>query len=598
MFNINIPFYSFLLTIFSIVLLCHANAEPTASASNAMVKQTSHQQAPEFHLAVLEKLKQSESVIPEKPRVHPLKTVYNREAVIPPLCYTKTEGKYNPCYVCHQNPVKGRENTMADGRLQQSYDFSDKGFTNHWKNLFEDRSRRVAKITDSEILDWIKQDNYSELAGRLLKAKFKGWIPDLNNLQEGSGAFYENGFAKDGSGWVAFNYKPFPSTFWPTNGSTDDTMIRLDKAYRHDESGFYSEDVYRANLAIVEANIKGLKSISVKQLNESRINKDLDGDGQFGFTSMITVLNGYVGKAKDHLFQPGIYPAYTEFLHTVRYLGIAKDQSITNSRRIKEVRYMKKWVAYPQVALREYYRDENYGKDEGRLPSYSNLDDKGLDNGMGWSIQGFIEGRNGRLRAYTYEENMACMGCHSSIGATIDKTFSFPRKVDGATGWGYINLKGMPDAPTKGESRGEILTYLKRVGGGGEFRSNPEMQQRWFETNGKVNETKVSQARDVYQLITPSVERALLLNKAYRVIVDDQDFIYGRDATIKPPTNVYDKIDKDNAPTLTKDLFFNWNILLDWRTENHQNTKQSMPVSEAFSLIEVKKSPDQVLLIR
>jgi len=29
-------------------------------------------------------------------------TLYNREAVIPPQCYTKTEGVNNPCYTCHQ----------------------------------------------------------------------------------------------------------------------------------------------------------------------------------------------------------------------------------------------------------------------------------------------------------------------------------------------------------------------------------------------------------------------------------------------------------------------------------------------------------------
>ena len=41
-----------------------------------------------------------------------------------------------------------------------------------------------------------------------------------------------------------------------------------------------------------------------------------------------------------------------------------------------------------------------------------------------------------------------CMGCHTSLGATIDKTFSFPRKVDGHAGWGYINLRGMRTPPT------------------------------------------------------------------------------------------------------------------------------------------------------
>ncbi len=87
---------------------------------------------------------------------------------------------------------------------------------------------------------------------------------------------------------------------------------------------------------------------------------------------------------------------------------------------------------------------------------------------------------------------MFCMGCHGSIGATIDKTFSFPRKVDGAAGWGYIDLKGMQDAPNMGETKGEIATYFERVGGGGEFRSNQEMWERWFNEDGTV---------DIYDLV-------------------------------------------------------------------------------------------------
>jgi hypothetical protein len=156
------------------------------------------------------------------------------------------------------------------------------------------------------------------------------------------------------------------------------------------------------------------------------------------------------------------------------------------------------------------------------------------------------------------------MGCHTSIGATIDKTFSFPRKVDGAAGWGYINLKGMPDAPNRGETRGEIATYLERVGGGGEFRSNPEMFARWFKPDGSLRADKVDAAEDVYSLIAPSRERALELNKAYRTIVAQQDYAYGRDATVRSPVNVYHEVDIETAPVLPVEKFFNWDIRLDW----------------------------------
>ena len=159
------------------------------------------------------------------------------------------------------------------------------------------------------------------------------------------------------------------------------------------------------------------------------------------------------------------------------------------------------------------------------------------------------------------------MGCHNSIGSTIDKTFSFARKIDGAKGWGYINLKGMPDAPSKGETTGEIATYISRVGGGSEFRNNDEMLERWF-TNGRIDRVKLSKAKDVYDIIAPSKERALTLNKAYRCIVEDQDFIYGKDATVTPPENVYDKVDNDDSPTLPENKVFKYNILLDWPEES------------------------------
>ena len=132
---------------------------------------------------------------------------------------------------------------------------------------------------------------------------------------------------------------------------------------------------------------------------------------------------------------------------------------------MKEVRYLRKWRTYDRATLARHYAEERFAKEAGNLPSYHLIGDHGIDNGSGWAVQSFIEGAAGQLRAATYEENLFCMGCHGSIGATIDQTFSFPRKVDGAAGWGYVNFKGMPDAPNLGETRGEILTYLERAGG-------------------------------------------------------------------------------------------------------------------------------------
>lgn len=518
-----------------------------------------------LHEQVLAYLRNHHGVITTPlPDLHPRHTTFNAEAPIPPQCYTRHDGRHNPCYVCHQNQVPGRENAMNDGELQVDYAFSDVGLTNHWHNLFEDRTAAVAAISDAEILAWIDQDNYSALAPALSKAGFEGWIPDLADLQLGAAAFDTEGFAKDGSHWVAFNYKPFPSTFWPTNGSTDDVMIRLPEAFRTDASGVYSLDVYRANLAIVEATVKGLPEISALPFDERRVGADLDGDGQLGRVMRVTKVDAYVGAAAEVFLDTYLYPEGTEFLHTVRYIGIRADGEIVPSRRMKEVRYMRKWSAYTKRTYARHYELGGFEKEAGALPRPALVGDWGLDNGYGWSVHGFIEGVDGQLRTATYEENLFCMGCHSSIGATIDKTFAFPRKVDGADGWGYIDLRAMTDVPSMGETDGEILTYLARVGGGSEFRHNEEMAVRWFHADGTPNRDAILRAPDVYTLITPSRERALALNKAYRTIVAAQDYLYGRDATLVAPANVHREIDNETTQTLPLEHFHNWDIRLDW----------------------------------
>jgi hypothetical protein len=54
------------------------------------------------------------------------------------------------------------------------------------------------------------------------------------------------------------------------------------------------------------------------------------------------------------------------------------------------------------------------------------------------------------------------------------------------------------------------------------------------------------------------------LNKAYLTIVQDQDYIFGKDPVIVPPKNVYDKIENDSSPTLPPDRIYDYNIILDW----------------------------------
>ena len=495
-------------------------------------------------------------------------TSYNKEAVVPPQCYTRHEATYNPCMTCHQTyPFGDRPNTMNDGGLQFEYAFSDIGVTNHWLNLFEDRSAAVAAISDQEVIDYIYTDNYSTLIEQLQNTPdWSGPIPAIEDLELGAAAFDAQGFALDGSHWVAFNYKPLPSTFWPTNGSTDDVMLRLPAAFREQScsgTGGYSRDTYMANLAIVEAAIKDLASISVPPIDENAFCTDLNGDNVLGVIETINRPTHYVGNASAVEVVPMLYPLEAEFLHTVRYVGLNAAGEITIPARMKEVRYMRKYQFFTEAQLISMYGNENQEKIDGLTPVYTSRGDEGTDNGFGWMVLGFIEAAEGHLRKQSEEETLFCMGCHTTIGTTIDQTFAFPRKVTGAAGWGYIDLKGMTDAPNVGSLEGEILSYLKIAGGGNEFRENDEIIDKWFNSDGSVNEAKVL-AADVYELITPSPERALTVNKAYMSIVQDQDFIYGRDASVTPAVNVYEAIDPLTAPVLPEAHRYEWDIRLDW----------------------------------
>ncbi|BBN83895.1 putative lipoprotein [Pseudoalteromonas sp. A25] len=489
---------------------------------------------------------------------------YNAESVIPPQCYTKTDGVNNPCYACHQTDKSdtNRPNQMFDGHLQGSYDFSDLGTKNHWKNLFIDRTELVKNISDEQILDWINHDNFSDfIAKQKNNNDWQGEVTPIENLAYPEKAFDKLGFARDGSGWVAFNYKPFPSTFWPTNGSTGDVMIRLPEAFRN-LKGVYNQDVYLANLSLVEIALKGLDGLSTPEIDEQRIGKDLNNDGQLSKISHLNKQSHYVGDTSDTLDYQ-LYPEGTEFLHTVRYIGVTKDGAIYNAPRMKEVRYMKKHRFKSKAALASSYYREAKEKSFEQLPQTLYIGDRGVNNTFGWLINGYIEDAQGELRPQHEQELAFCNGCHKTVGSTYDQTFSFARKVTGAKGWGYINLNTMQDVPNKGEQHGEFLTYMERVGGGDEFRQNQEMLMRWFNDDGSVNKKKVAKAKNLYELITPSPERALALNKAYLTIVKEQSYIFGRDATLVEAQNVLQQVDESQQP-LQPEHRYVWDMQLDW----------------------------------
>ncbi|MEZ4731048.1 MAG: hypothetical protein R3E79_28340 [Caldilineaceae bacterium] len=495
----------------------------------------------------------------------------NFEAGVPPQCYTKTDGIANPCWTCHVG-AQGM-NFQNDGALQEEYAFSDAALTNHWDNLYVDRSAAIAATSDAEMMDYIRTDNYTPLRKALEKVpNYRGYIPDLDFTQ----GFDEEGFAVDGSGWRAIRYKPFLGTFWPTNGSTDDVFVRLPAIFRTDTQGNPSRAIYKINLAIVEAAIAtdptkrtAQSARKVEPINEVVAGLDLDGDGKV--SEQTTWIRGlpthYVGAASTVRVMRYAYPKNIEFLHTVRYIDM--DNPALLSTRMKEVRYSRKTMMLDRWALLRTYEREFNEKDEGQLPVYTGSPLVGLRNSFGWQLQGYIEDDHGRLRLQTEEEHRFCMGCHSAVGVTVDQTFTLARKVPGADGWGHQYLTGIPDVPQLGHDQPEIFTYLQRVTGGDEFRANDELLERFF-PGGVLDEKTVLRAapggdQDISFLIAPSRERAALLNKAYMALVKEQRFELGRDAILKPPANVHAFIENgDTALSQTGRVYTDGTLWLDW----------------------------------
>ncbi len=476
--------------------------------------------------------------------------VHNLEAGIPPPCYTATGPDSNPCWTCHTDSQA--PNGMADWRLQQAYAFSEVGMDNRWSNLFVDRRAAIAAERDQDILEYVRVDNYGPLRAALAqRADYHGYRPDLD-LARG---FDEHGLARDGSGWRSYRYKPFPGAFWPTNGSAGDAFIRLPLEFRGARDGALSTAIYRANLAILEASLASDPRTpdaaivrAIEALDERALGVDLDGDGRL--SPETGVLRGlpaqYLGGAADVPVRRGLYPEGTEFLHSVRYLD--PDSPGLIAARMKELRYMKKVQALDRWAMQAAYTAEQDARDEGKLPRARGSAELGLRGDLGWQLQGFIEDAEGRLRLQSDEEHRFCMGCHDGIGVTADQTFSFPRKLPGAAGWRYQDLRGIPDAPQVGHEEGEILTYFRRVGAGDELRANTELLARYF-PGGRLDEAAVRAAVDLAELLTPSRARALALDKAYRAIVREQSFTRGRDAVLAPAVHVHAHIDPETTPT-------------------------------------------------
>ncbi|WP_052347772.1 hypothetical protein [Imhoffiella purpurea] len=516
----------------------------------------------------------------------------NLTAYISAQCYTRTEddsGRVsNPCFTCH---TRGRIPTYLDDHdLQLSYSLPGDALANPWTNLQVDRSARVAAIGDAAILDYVRTDNYRDAQGRpILAETLTRDLPDTWDL-DGNGQwdgyvpdayfdFDEAGFDRtpDGgySGWRAFGYHPFPGTFWPTNGSTDDVLIRLPAVFQRNADGRFDLSIYRVNLAIVESLVRR-RDVRLDPVDEIAVGLDLDDDGILGEATRLVFdwapLEGrsmsYAGQAgalqsKGELhLAAGLFPEGTEFLHSVRYIDLDEAGAVRLAARMKELRYARKnaWYSYAELKGINDREGAERALDPDILKSVPGDFERGMFT-QGWVYQGFIEDGQGSLRPQSQEETLFCMGCHGGIGATTDTIFSFPRRLGYETyrhgwfHWSQHGLAGIPE-PRLEDGSYEYSRYLEINGAGDEFRANTEVMERFFDADGNLLPERIQALHeDMGTLLLPSAERALTLDKAYRVIVEEQSFIRGRDATVEPPLNVHESLIQNQATGVEEPSF-------------------------------------------
>ncbi len=506
--------------------------------------------------------------------------VENFGAYIPPQCYTKTldsDGTvHNTCYTCHTQGTP--PNFWNDTDLQESYNFPEKMLKNPYINLFIDKTAFVNSISDQEIINYVRNSNYLDKDGEIILRKvmprdWKGYVPDcyFNFDQDG---FDKNPKTGEYTGWVAYRYYPFLGTFWPTNGSTDDVLIRLPQVFRQDKQGNFSKEIYKLNISILEAYIKQKDVKLDYTVDEKKVGQDLNNDGILSTTDTIKFRAGltFVGRAGDLQKQgklqiePGLFPVGTEFLHTVRYIDFDENGNIKPSARIKELRYAYKEEFYTAGEIK-YMMDQklkethpSFSVDPSpQLEGFPGDYEKGLKNLFGWRYSGYIEDKEGKLNPQTTQELISCMGCHDTIGATTDSNFSFVRKY--AFGyWDKNYLKGVPEPKAYYKNYGEVYEYtfyLLNNKFGNEFRSNDEVMRKFFDSKGNLNKSMVELLhRDISVLLYPSKDRALLLNKVYLWVVKNQGYRYGSVFDVKPLDNTVHKKVNPGQETGIKELIY------------------------------------------
>ncbi|PTL80685.1 hypothetical protein [Vitiosangium sp. GDMCC 1.1324] len=533
-----------------------------------------------------------EAAMPAREREAP--PLSNPAAYLPAQCYAATQDEpggrtHNGCFACHQTPRA--PNFIEDAELQTVLTVARAAEENRWTNVLQPPP--PVELPEAELLAWVRQSNYVDERGGLKLAaalahppaawdgnrdgRWDGYTPDCWFQPDSEGFDH----SPDGgmTGWRAFAYAPFPGMFWPTNGSAGDVFIRLPDAFRRDRAGRESKAVYRVNLAILEAFIRR-EDVPLPPTDERELGADLDGDGVLGTAKRVAFVwppkperpLGYVGQAaeldrtRDGWPAAGLYPRGTEFLHSLRYLDVEGGQ-VRMAARMKELRYMRKtrWLTYSALQLAAEAEAREKTKRPDKLKVVLADVERGVGTGTGWLMQAFIEDSGGALRPQNVEETTACIGCHGGVGATTDSTFSFARKLDprsayqeGWYHWGERGLKGIPE-PKRADGRGEYAHWLEQVGGGDDYRSNDEVQARFFRRDGTLEPDAVKAlTKDISTLLVPSPRRALLLDRAYLGLVKAQRFERGRDVMVGAPPKVRARLEQDGATGISEAVHPGW----------------------------------------
>lgn len=413
------------------------------------------------------------------------KPSFNEEPAIPAQCWIETGyGTQNACLYCHTDYLTQARhgNAFPLGEDQVLYSFPSPALNRVlWQNVISPGSidaRLAAErvpIPEFEDVGYVRADNWMPAFARARASGSTGWLNtdasrdelalfpalDPNHLfpcaeadPTGGGAHGyvdPEGFVRDAggghTGWRAVNFLPY-GIFTPLTGSVSGIYIRLPRAFMT-TNGTLDVDVYKNNLDLLERNIK------------DRAPKETH----------------YYGDASRISVDKGFFPVSTEIAHPLHYVDLNADGEHgtnldgagsagvlayefpgTRSKRVKEMRYMYKWkaVSLEDIAPAEEEPETVVGR-EGQ---------GWVDNGAGWILAGFIENRQGDLRAQTTEELMQCVGCHGRVGNTVDSVWSFPRKLPGELGWREMDY-GRYDSRRPEITR--LQDYEREEGGRGEL---------------------------------------------------------------------------------------------------------------------------------